>query len=498
MQGLNDEVQLSSGDVAACLSALARSQELLTSGALEPKLGSPHLYAPEPTAELAGLVRAAEGLLARTAALDTVAHGGAFDGPAPPTARFFTDGGAAPEWQSLFASSAAGCVVLGRWAAGGSHRRGNLADLDLPAELDARAWGPRRSVLYRAVLRKHRRYWCATGGGGGVGGDADDGASGVVAGDTTGGGGVADVLRAAEMRAVLYAAVASHSVAHALGTVVAAAVRVAHAKAGPRTSAGLWRAAAYPAAATRATVRRWASGGLSWSGQGAFAAQNFTLLYTLLVAAVLAAPSRTGGPPSETAWVYCSAALAAQASVEATVFIGGLRVVASAVGSATAYLFHMAATPLWGSSGQHAAHDAVLVAYMATFAGATLVVTPARFRHAAFLTIVSNCIVALGPRATPACEAARAVATSGAGGGAGVMRACAPSASYAVSRAVHVALGALAAMASHTLLLPRFAGYDSCEGERGCRWGGKGGGLSSYVAAHVALVCGARCVSALG
>ncbi|GAB0495838.1 hypothetical protein MMPV_007145 [Pyropia vietnamensis] len=457
VQGLNDEVQLSSGDVAACLSALARSQELLAAGALEPKLGSPHLFAPEPTADLASLVRAAEGLLARTAALDTVAHGGAFDGPTPPTARFFTDAGAAPEWQSLFASSAAGCVVLGRWLAGSNHRRDNLAHLELPAELDARAWGRRRSILYRAVLRKHQRYWCATGGGG----NADDAASGGAVGDTTVGGGVAEVLRAAEMRAVLYAAVASHSVAHALGTVVAAAVRVASAKAGPATLAGLWRAAVYPATATRATVRRWATGGLSWSGQGAFAAQNFALLYTLLVAAVLAAPSGTGGPPSETAWVYCSAALAAQASVEATVFIGGLRVVASAVGSATAYLFHIAATPLWGASGQHAAHDAVLVAYMAAFAGTTLAVAPARFRHAAFLTIVSNIIVALGPRATPACIAARAVAASGSGEGAGVMRACAPSASYAVSRAVHVALGALAAMASHTLLLPRFAGVDA-------------------------------------
>jgi len=265
-------------------------------------------------------------------------------------------------------------------------------------------------------------------------------------------------MRASEMRAVLYAAVASHSVAHALGNVAAAADTVAVGKAGPPTAAGLTAAATFPARATQSTVRQWAAGGLSWAGQGAFAFQNFALLYTLLVAAVLAAPSQTGGPPSETAWIYCSAALAAQASVEATVFIGGLRVVASAVGSATAYLFHLLTGPLFGPDGQHGVHDAALVAYMAAFAFAILAGMPSRFRHAAFLTVVSNSIVALGPRSTGACVAARAAA-AGAGKAAGMAVACAPSAGYALSRAVHVALGALAAMASHTLLLPRFAGY---------------------------------------
>lgn len=459
VEGLNAEVLLSSSDVAACLSALARAHELFAVGALEPKVGSPHLLAPEPTADLARLVRAAEGLLARAAALDTVAHGGTFDGASPSTARFFTDGGAASEWQSLFASTAAGCVVLGQWVGCDSHRRGNLADLNLPSDLDARTWGRRRSVLYRSVLHMHRRYWYAIGGGAEGGSDTAgiDGGSGD--GDTPTNSGVAtDAMRAAEMRAALYAAVASHSVAHALGTVVAAAHRVARAKAGPHTSAGLWRAIAFPIVATRSSVRRWVAGGLTWSGQGAFAAQNFVLLYTVLVFAVLAAPSATGGPPSETAWIYCSAALAAQASVEATVFIGGLRVVASSVGSATAYLFHVATKPLWGPAGQHVTHDAALVAYMVTFAAVTLAVVPARFRHAAFLTIVSNSIVALGPHTTAACEAARALAPLKMGSGASVMGACAPSASYAISRAVHVSLGALAAMVSHTLLLPRFAG----------------------------------------
>ncbi|GAB0490004.1 hypothetical protein MMPV_001231 [Pyropia vietnamensis] len=519
-EGLSAEVYLTPAGSHTCASGIARAAELLSVGSGEPpplrhwgpRL-SVHAYG--------GLSAAATALLSRAATLEAVTRGRECS---PATLRHYFSPAALPQWATLYARCAAATHNLAVWVEAMPATASRTWVVD--PELDARTWGDLRARLYRGTLLAFRRYWRR--GGSGAEAAAAMAAADAVAPDpasmpdgsspphatavaaAAAAAAAADApnaetlerVRAADVRAVLFAAVTSHGVATAVEAAQAAAARVAHVSATTRPAVvaiaravfsplrdtaaylRLLRPSLYSAAA-RAPPTGMPGGGSDTAPlsvlpkrlrlwQFVYALQYFLLQYTIL-AVVLGAPALRSSsivPSGEVAWTYSSAALAAQVSVEATLFISAIRVAATVAGAATALGVHVAVRSL-----PLPAYDVAIVAYLGAVAAGTAVVTPARFRYAGFLFIMTNGIVLLCPRGG-GCVFREVVGAAS----------CAPDARYALSRAANVAAGVVAAMAVTTTILPRFAGADARR-ELARAIGGAGGAYARVMQVYLETGC---------
>ncbi|KAK1867282.1 hypothetical protein I4F81_009789 [Pyropia yezoensis] len=501
-EGLGAEVYLTPAGSHTCASGIARAAELLSVGSDEPpplrhwgpRL-SVHAYG--------GLSAAATALLSRAATLEAVTRGHECS---PATLRHYFSAAALPQWATLYARCAAATHDLAVWVEGMPAEAGRAWSVD--PDLDARAWGDLRARLYRGTLLAFRRYW-RQGGGAAEAAAAVSAAEAAAADPARGPAAVAaapdaealERVRAADVRAVLFAAVTSHGVATAVEAAQAAAARVAHVSKTTRPAAvAIARAVLSPLRDTAAHLRllrpslytaaAWAPptgvpGGSDaapppvlrrrlrlW--QLAYALQYFLLQYTILAVVLGASALRSSSivPSGEVAWTYSSAALAAQVSVEATLFISAIRVAATVAGATTALGLHVAVRSL-----PQAAYDVAVVVYLGAVAAATAVVTPSRLRYAGFLFIMTNGIVLLCPRGG-GCVFGEVVGAAD----------CAPDARYALSRAANVAAGVVAAMVVTTTVLPRFAGADARR-ELARAIGGAGGAYARIMRVYLETGC---------
>jgi hypothetical protein len=107
---------------------------------------------------------------------------------------------------------------------------------------------------------------------------------------------------------------------------------------------------------------------------------------------------------AQLAWVYASAELAAQLSLESTLFIGALRLALTVDGCAAAYGVNRASP----SAGTRALLFA-LGPYFGIITVGALLLLPPKFRYASLLIIVTTALVSFCPRETNECAAAVSV-----------------------------------------------------------------------------------------
>jgi Fusaric acid resistance protein-like len=147
---------------------------------------------------------------------------------------------------------------------------------------------------------------------------------------------------------------------------------------------------------------------------------------------------------SQVAWVYTSAGLAAQLSVEPTLFIGTLRVLATVSGSFTAY---GASRALRGASPT--AHVYGLPVLMATVTFVSLLAFRPSYRYAAFLVCLTTGVVSFCSRSTDLCRV-QAIALL-------EESKCFPDVQFALTRSINVSIGVVLALVFHLLFWPRYA-----------------------------------------
>eukprot|EP00177_Eucheuma_denticulatum_P004037 GFKZ01007300.1.p1 GENE.GFKZ01007300.1~~GFKZ01007300.1.p1 ORF type:complete len:1024 (-),score=100.37 GFKZ01007300.1:925-3912(-) len=176
---------------------------------------------------------------------------------------------------------------------------------------------------------------------------------------------------------------------------------------------------------------------------------KFALTHATLLSGILALslflPVVDQFEAAEVAWVYTSAALAAQLSAEPTVFIGAIRVGATVVGTHLAF----GLASLLDALGRHSRPGLqyIFIPYIFLIAFISLMLIPERFRYASFLLIVSNAVMIFCPRNTAECTLVLEQQSSE----------CFPNWQYAASRAANVSLGVVFALIFHLLVWPRFA-----------------------------------------
>lgn len=176
---------------------------------------------------------------------------------------------------------------------------------------------------------------------------------------------------------------------------------------------------------------------------------KFALTHATLLSGILALslflPIVDQFEAAEVAWVYTSAALAAQLSAEPTVFIGAIRVGATVIGTHLAF----GLASLLDALGRRARPGLqyIFIPYIFLVAFTSLILIPERFRYASFLLIVSNAVMLFCPRNTAECTLVLEQQSSE----------CFPNWQYAASRAANVSLGVVFALIFHLLVWPRFA-----------------------------------------
>ncbi|KAI0562108.1 hypothetical protein FGB62_66g022 [Gracilaria domingensis] len=170
---------------------------------------------------------------------------------------------------------------------------------------------------------------------------------------------------------------------------------------------------------------------------------SFLLLVILALALFL--PVREKFEAAEIAWVFTSAALAAQLSAEPTLFIGAIRVVASITGGLQAFGFSSILDAI--GRKEHFELNYLIVPYVFVAILVSLLILPPKYRYAAFLNIVTNFVLLFCPRATAECNHVLTQQTTE----------CYPDWQYAISRVVNVSIGVVFAVAFHLLFWPRYA-----------------------------------------
>lgn len=175
-----------------------------------------------------------------------------------------------------------------------------------------------------------------------------------------------------------------------------------------------------------------------------FVFTHSTLLLVILALALFL-PLRDTFEASEIAWVFTSAALAAQLSAEPTLFIGAIRVVATVTGGVLAFGFNSLLDAL--GRKEHDELNYIIVPYVFVTTVVSLMVLPTKFRYASFLNIVTNTVLLFCPRATEECNQVLGQQTTQ----------CFPDWQYAISRAANVSIGVVFALVFHLLFWPRFA-----------------------------------------
>ncbi|CDF39857.1 unnamed protein product [Chondrus crispus] len=174
-----------------------------------------------------------------------------------------------------------------------------------------------------------------------------------------------------------------------------------------------------------------------------FACTHSMLLTSILALSLFLPISRI--EESEIAWVYTSAALAAQLSAEPTLFIGTIRVLATITGAGIGFGF----TSILDAMGRsdHSAIQYLAIPYMFIMTIVCLLLVPPAYRYAAFLVIATNAIIIFCPRSTPECTRVLEKQSES----------CFPDWKYALSRSTNVALGVVFAMFFHLIFWPRYA-----------------------------------------
>lgn len=175
-----------------------------------------------------------------------------------------------------------------------------------------------------------------------------------------------------------------------------------------------------------------------------FVFTHSTLLLVILALALFL-PLRDTFEASEIAWVFTSAALAAQLSAEPTLFIGAIRVVATITGGVLAFGFNSLLDAL--GRKENYGLNYLIVPYVFVTTIVSLMVLPTKFRYASFLNIVTNTVLLFCPRATEECNQVLEQQTTQ----------CFPDWQYAISRAANVGIGVVFALVFHLLFWPRFA-----------------------------------------
>lgn len=175
---------------------------------------------------------------------------------------------------------------------------------------------------------------------------------------------------------------------------------------------------------------------------------RFAFTHSMLLSSILALalflPIRVI-EASEIAWVFTSAALAAQLSAEPTLFIGTIRVFATLTGAIVSFGFNSILQALDRSSNPSVQYVAIPYIFVVTMV--CLLLVPPTFRYAAFLIIVTNAILLFCPRSTPECTKVLARQSAD----------CFPDWRYTLSRAINVSVGVLFALFFHLLFWPRYA-----------------------------------------
>lgn len=176
---------------------------------------------------------------------------------------------------------------------------------------------------------------------------------------------------------------------------------------------------------------------------------KFAITHAMLLASIMALSLFLGVlnnyEANEIAWVFTSAALAAQLSAEPTLFIGCIRVVATVTGTFLSFGFSSALDVLGRNSTPAIQYAMIPYTFVVTMA--CLLYIPSQFRYAAFLVVVTNSIMLFCPRSTPACSVVLVEQSPE----------CFPDWRYGVSRAANVSIGVVFALLFHLMFWPRFA-----------------------------------------
>lgn len=175
---------------------------------------------------------------------------------------------------------------------------------------------------------------------------------------------------------------------------------------------------------------------------------RFAFTHSMLLSSILALAlflPIEGIEASEIAWVYTSAALAAQLSAEPTLFIGTIRVFATVTGAALSFGFSSILEALDRPSNPGVQYAAIPYIFIVTMA--CLLLVPTSFRYAAFLITVTNAVLLFCPRSTPECTQVLAEQSAE----------CFPDWKYAISRTANVSIGVVFAVVFHLLFWPRYA-----------------------------------------
>lgn len=178
-------------------------------------------------------------------------------------------------------------------------------------------------------------------------------------------------------------------------------------------------------------------------------AMSHSILCLFILALSLFVPFPKWMEPSEIAWVFTSAVLAAQLSAEPTLFIGAIRVVATVTGALVSYGF----TAILTAAGRdtNPTLQYLAVPYILVFTMIVLLLVPPKLRYAAFLLLVTSCVMLFCQRSSLKCESGDD------------LRWCYPNWQYAISRSVYVSAGVVLAFLFHIIFWPRFANREALQ-----------------------------------
>lgn len=462
---------------------LCRAQDLLQVSSCEPTLVPGAALRWRNHAVWLDIANGVQSLIHKVASMESASSSADGSGPlfsAEETKRIFGEA-FFPIWKSHFASCAAACAVMSCHMRDDTCNdmfyiapvtRENVRQSILPvitrsrrrdntrpgrvlhADIDPRRWTRRRAEMYLALLLRYRSKWCdfverRWGPLGSTQRPASQSRINHASSSVFG----REELRSprhlqgendnfTEPQALVFFAISSHALSEEIARVQRSMAELAQSRS-RRSLKALLTFAFMPAQRLWLRCQKIYHGELqSWEVR--FIAAHGLLLFSL-IALSLFLPIRKTFEASEIGWVYTSAVLSTQLSVEPTLFVGLIRVFATASGAALAYAADSVLKAIGRESNNSLQY--LLVPYLMIIGFSTLLLFSPRFRYAAFLTVLTASLVAFCPQTSKSCTRAfvpRPVA-------------CYPTWKFAVARASNVSVGVLFAIVFHLLFWPRFA-----------------------------------------
>lgn len=262
------------------------------------------------------------------------------------------------------------------------------------------------------------------------------------------GKGGADQRKLAELQAMSFFGTAAHALSEEIGHVQESMVKLANSADAKGILAPFWFVvSAFPGLFRR--IKTIGKRNLhEWEVRFAV---THTLLLLLIVGLSLFLPTSflEKFEANEIAWIFTSAALAAQLSAEPTLFIGTCRVVATAIGASLALGFNF----ILKAAGreEHPTIQYLIIPYIFIMTVIFMLAVPAGLRYAGFLVVVTNAIILFCPRNIPECT--KILATQSIE--------CFATWQYVVARSVNVSIGVVFALLFHFLFWPRLANQEA-------------------------------------